>query len=211
MTKTLAGSYTRIEICGGIASGKTTLCKVLAQAGVDSRFENFQLNPFWNQFHTNPKLYAFETEVTFLLQHYSQIKTSITCPSGIAFDYSLIQDEAYARVNLNGYRLATFEAVYQYVTEDLPPPTLIVHLECTPEEELNRVRNRARSEEKAIELTYLAALNKAIACAVDEVRAHIAILKVDSAALDFAHDPETQRRVVSDILSAVGTLGVQGD
>jgi deoxyadenosine/deoxycytidine kinase len=117
---------------------------------------------------------------------------------------SLLQDGAYARVNLNGGRLAAFDAVYTYVTGELPPPVLIIHLQCPPEEELRRIQSRARSEEKPIELAYLDTLNKAIAHAVDEIRAHIPVLKIDSAVLDFAKDPEIQRRVVSDILLAVG-------
>ena len=90
----------RIEICGGIASGKTTLCHLLTKRGLYSKFEDFKKNPFWALFYQNPNLHAFETEVTFLLQHYSQIKTSIPALSMVAFDYSLLQDQAYARVNL---------------------------------------------------------------------------------------------------------------
>jgi deoxyadenosine/deoxycytidine kinase len=195
----------RVEICGGIAAGKTTLCALLAHAGLSSYFECFKKNPFWALFYQNPDLHAFETEVTFLLQHYSQIKTSIAAPLIIAFDYSLLQDEAYAHVNLNGRRLKAFEAVYRYVVEELPPPALIVHLQCPAEEELRRVRSRARREETSIQLAYLDALNRAIAHAVGEVRARIPILQIDSAVLDFANDLETRKRVVADILAGTGS------
>lgn len=195
----------RIEICGGISSGKTTLCKNLNKAVAISKFEDFTKNPFWRVFYQDPTLYAFETEVTFLLQHYSQIKTSVFDPVMVAFDYSLLQDEAYARVNLDGDRLKAFEAVYQYVMNELPLPLLVIHLQCPPEEELRRIQSRARTEEKNIQLAYLDTLNTAIAHAVDKFRARLPILEIDSAALDFAHDPETQSRVVSDILAAMGS------
>jgi deoxyguanosine kinase len=196
--------YSRIEICGGVASGKTTLCHLLSRNGLPSEFERFSDNPFWALFYQDPSSHAFETEVTFILQHYSQIKTSVLVPSTVAFDYSLLQDKAYARVNLDGGRLEAFEAVYGYITEEIPTPVLIIHLQCAPEEELRRIRDRARNEEKTIELPYLDALNRAIARAVDEARASIRILEIDSAALDFAHNHETQSRVVSDILAATG-------
>jgi deoxyguanosine kinase len=192
----------RVEICGGIASGKTTLCMLLAHARVPTYLENFQTNPFWALFYQNPNLHAFETEVTFLLQHYSQIKTSISVPVTVAFDYSLLQDEAYARVNLDGRRLKAFEAVYGYVTEELPPPALIVHLLCPPEEELRRIQDRARNEEKNIQLGYLDALNKAIAHAISKIPPSVQTLEIDSAALDFAYNPQAQSRVVSNILAA---------
>jgi deoxyadenosine/deoxycytidine kinase len=142
--------------------------------------------------------------VTFLLQHYSQIKTSISAQSTVVFDYSLLQDEVYVRVNLNGRRLEAFEAVYQYVIDELPPPVLIVHLQCSAEEELKRIQNRAREEEKAIELSYLDVLNRAIAHAVGAVRERIPILEIDSTLLDFANNADTQARIASDIVSAVG-------
>ena len=104
----------------------------------------------------------------------------------------------------HGRRSEAFEAIYRYVTDELPPPALIVHLRCPPGEELKRIKNRAREEEKAIELPYLDALNRAIARAVDEVRASVRVLEIDSAALDFAHNRRTQSQVVSDILAALG-------
>jgi deoxyguanosine kinase len=122
----------------------------------------------------------------------------------VAFDYSLLQDEAYARVNLNGGRLEAFEAVYRYVTEELPPPVLIIHLECPSEAELRRIQSRARREETSIQLAYLDALNRAIAHAIGEVRARVPVLEIDSAVLDFANNPETKVRVASDILVAAG-------
>lgn len=65
----------RIEICGGIASGKTTLAKLLEENGIGKAiYENFEKNPFWEAFYKNPSKYAFETEIAFTLQHYHEIK-----------------------------------------------------------------------------------------------------------------------------------------
>lgn len=164
-------------------------------------FEKFSENPFWSLFYKDPKLHAFETETTFLLQHYSQIKTSTPASSIIAFDYSLVQDAAYARVNLDGRRLEAFQAVYRYVIYELSAPALIIHLRCPAERELERIRDRARDEEKTIQIAYLDALNRAIAQAVNEVRNHVPILQIDSDVVDFASDPETRKQVVSDILA----------
>ena len=66
----------RIEICGGIASGKTTLANLLARSNIDPILEDFQTNLFWRAFYADPAGTAFETEITFLLQHYHQIKTA---------------------------------------------------------------------------------------------------------------------------------------
>ncbi|HRP37690.1 MAG TPA: deoxynucleoside kinase, partial [Candidatus Dojkabacteria bacterium] len=44
----------RIEICGGIASGKTTLANLLARLDIEPILENFQTNPFWQAFYNDP-------------------------------------------------------------------------------------------------------------------------------------------------------------
>ena len=60
----------RIEICGGIASGKTTLASILKQLDYNVVFERFMDNPFLNEFYTsNGSDNTFETEMVFLLLH----------------------------------------------------------------------------------------------------------------------------------------------
>lgn len=194
----------RIEICGGIASGKTTLCNVLGKYGVQSEFENFKENPFWALFYTNPSLHAFETEVTFLLQHYSQIKMSATNDAVVAVDYSLLQDLAYANVNLSKCARRIFQVVYRHLQRKLAPPKLIVHLRCSTAEELRRIKLRARQEEETVRVLYLDALNGAINRAVARARRHTVVLQIDSDAVDFAHDRGAQEHVVREIFAAAG-------
>ncbi|MQA65490.1 MAG: AAA family ATPase [Alphaproteobacteria bacterium] len=146
----------RIEICGGIASGKTTLARCLDDAGFAAYFENFQSNPFWKLFYENPGRYAFETEITFFLQHYSQFRDAQDANADhVVCDSSLLQDVAYANVNLAGPCLAAFTAVANAAQGLLGPPALVVHLTCSAEEELRRIRARARDEERGIQTSYL--------------------------------------------------------
>ena len=194
----------RIEISGGIASGKTTLCKLLEQYGAISKFEDFKINPFWTLFYQDPNLYAFETEVTFLLQHYSQIKTTPWDRDLVAFDYSLLQDVAYADMNLREGARRAFDAVYRHIQSELAPPRLIVHLQCDAHEELRRIQLRARPEEETISVSYLEALNGAISRAVDRARRRTLVLCIDSAAIDFAANLNVQGQVVADIFAVIG-------
>jgi deoxyadenosine/deoxycytidine kinase len=57
----------RIEIAGGIASGKTTLARLLRKVGLQAIHEQFRKNPFFTAFYEDPGYTAFETEITFLL------------------------------------------------------------------------------------------------------------------------------------------------
>lgn len=166
-------------------------------------FESFHDNPFWSSFYESPHEYAFETEVTFLLQHYSEIKAHAHQPKLLVCDFSLVLDRAYADVNLSGGRLAAFDAVYEQVVRELAVPLLLVHLRCGPNEELARIRSRARIEEAALQLDYLNALNVAVERRVKDMGHEVSVLEIDSEINDFAQDSKTIARVVDLIRKAL--------
>ena len=61
-----------VEVCGGIASGKTTFASLMTRIDLIPIFEDFKKNPFWEAFYCNPGKYIFETEISFILLHYHQ-------------------------------------------------------------------------------------------------------------------------------------------
>jgi deoxyguanosine kinase len=154
-----------------------------------------------NLFYRNRNFYAFETEVTFLLQHYSEIKAATLDFAEIVCDFSFLQDRAYAETNLRESQLEAFRAIYLQVLTEIPQPALIVHLKCSAEEELRRIRRRARPEEVNIHGDYLESLNQAVAAGLVQFRERVPILSIDSVIDNFADDLCTQRRVVTSILA----------
>ena len=98
-----------IEVAGCIASGKTTLVQALSGTFANAIYEDHTINPFWSAFYTNPSLCAFETEITFLLQHYHFLKITAT-QSEVAslLDHSFELDMAYAEIGLHGDRKRIF-------------------------------------------------------------------------------------------------------
>lgn len=193
----------RIEICGGIASGKTTFAALLKPVGLDPVLENFQTNPFWEAFYRDPVAHAFETEVAFLLQHYHQIKTARISEKSFACDFSLFLDKGYANVTLKGSKLKTFLAVHEEVMQEVGRPGLLVHLQCGAATELERIRRRGRPVEEAITLEYLAQLNDAVALQVANVNEKARVLTIDSEQQDFASDQETQQKLINLVYQAL--------
>lgn len=177
-------NISHIEICGNIASGKTTLCQALAKKEYLPIFEDFQSNPFFQDFYEDPATYSFETEVTFLLQHYNLIKKQKT-ESAIVCDYSLLLDMAYADVNLTGNRLKIFFEIVEELQLELGLSTQIIHLICPEEILLKRIIQRSREAEATIPLDYLTSISKAISLRVKEIASKVPILTVDSNAIDF--------------------------
>lgn len=190
----------RIEICGGIASGKTTLTNLLSTDKRQVVVEDFSSNPFWRAFYADPNNTAFETEITFLLQHYHQIKVATNQKKSFACDFSLLLDYAYAHVTLSGSRFNTFESVYSEACSHLPPPSLLVYLQCDPAVELERIRARGREAERSITVDYLSSINSCLASLVSALPASQAVLSIDSVYYDFAHNEQAKAEVIKQVL-----------
>lgn len=183
-------------MCGGIASGKTTLTQLLGRLGVSRVLENFQANPFWKSFYADPVGTAFETEISFLLQHYHEIKAATKRNQAFACDFSLMLDLAYAYVTLSEGKRDVFFTVWEEIRRDVQTPSLLIHLVCEPEVELHRIRGRGRQVEKSITIGYLEAINQALAEVLNTEGKSCKVLVIDSTVVDFANDEGAKESVL---------------
>jgi|ERR1043165_3832114 deoxyadenosine/deoxycytidine kinase len=186
----------RIEICGGIASGKTTLAALLQRSGYNAVFENFTLNPFIEKFYSDPVFYSFETELSFLLQHYSQIKTEARQTKEFICDYSLLLDSSYAKVTLNPVHLKIFHGVHEAIISEIGYPTFVIYLKCASTTQLYRIGQRHRGMESGISIQYLDQLNYALEHRVRQERDVSKTLEIDSERINFAEDSEDRFETV---------------
>lgn len=173
---------TRIEICGGIAAGKTTLAEVLEQNGYTAIYERFDDNPFVKQFYQSGEQDStFETEVVFTLLHYNPIKQKQN-EKMVVSDYSLLQDYCYGIQNLHGTGKKVFENMYDYLLDTLKPADLIIYLKCEVDCLLKRIHARSREMEMSISREYLQGNIDALEKFLKE-KEHV--LTIDSQKYDF--------------------------
>ncbi len=187
----------RIEVCGGIASGKTTFANLMRQIGVETILEDFTINPFWKAFYADPVKYTFETEVSFLLQHYHQIKKSQAKGKIHICDFSFFLDIAYAEIGLKDSQLEAFLTVYNEIKKELLLPKLLVYLKCDAKAELKRIRDRGRSVEKSINIDFLQALNTAVEQQVANSTKNLEVISIDSTSKDFANDEIVKQEIIA--------------
>ena|ERR1700681_2857226 len=195
----------RIEIIGGIASGKTTLARLLENLGICVVYEHFTANPFYKAFYQDPIGNAFEAESTFLLQHFHQVKMAEKVDDRwLVCDFSFVLDLSYADVTLSGSQLHAFSHIHDEVTTALHSPRTLIELRCSPEEQLRRIRERGRQEESNINLEYLDKLSSSIHRHV----AHVAVsagltsvLSINSETLNFAYNPTTRQELAAAFLN----------
>ena len=189
----------RIEVAGCIASGKTTLVKAL-EAHFSVNYEDHKINPFWKAFYTDPSACTFETEVTFLLQHYHFAKLmGARTSEPIVLDHSFELDVAYAEVGLVGRRKEIFRSIYEEIQRELGFVRVLVFVRCGVDEAAKRIRERARPIEKDLSLEFLAKLNRQLEHRIEEMSERVPVLRVNSDLIDFRQKGNWVAEIVASL------------
>ncbi|MGJ5816772.1 deoxynucleoside kinase [Paludibaculum fermentans] len=179
-----------ISIDGCVGSGKTTVAKGLASfRGSSVLLESFELNPFLRMFYEDPSSTAIETEFSFLLLHFHQLKTiAATVPtSEVIADFHLGKDLLYADLNLRDQSARqVFQELYELCSPAVPKPDILIFLTAPTSLILQRIRARQRDFEQEIEPEYYAAVNAAYELNFREYRGKKLQLPMEE--WDFAKD-----------------------
>lgn len=183
----------RVELCGGIASGKTTLASALKARfpAWEAVLEEAFSDGFLADFYRDPPYYAYETETFLLLQHMHQIKRAQRSGAPLVCDFSLEQDGSYAENNLNAEEQRAFQAVYREAVRQTGAPDLILFLECPVECLLERIAGRGRESERSVGRAYLEQTVRRLWNRLKSAPADVAV--IDSCMYDFREAADVDR------------------
>jgi len=155
-----AGRYIAVE--GPIGVGKTALARRLAnEFGVPLVLEQGDDNPFLRRFYEEPRKYAFQAQLFFLLERYRQQQDLGGNEAGGVADYLFARDAIFAAVTLEADELALYNQVYTLLGSRIRKPDLVIYLEARPDVLLRRIRKRDRDFERDISPLYLERLTEA--------------------------------------------------
>lgn len=154
-----------IAVEGVIGAGKTALAERLAER-LRARLvlEEVDENPFLDRFYQDIRAYAFQTQLFFLLSRHKQqqeLRQPELFEETIVSDYLFDKDRVFAGLNLTEHELALYDRVYQLLSREVVRPDLIVYLQARTDVLLNRIKQRGRPYEAAIDPEYLDALANA--------------------------------------------------
>ncbi|MQY77642.1 MAG: AAA family ATPase [Bacteroidetes bacterium] len=157
--------YSSIVVEGVIGVGKTSLCKLLAERiGGMCVLENFESNPFIEDFYRSPRTYAFKTQLYYLISRFKQY-LEMPLPdlfhSPLIVDYMFQKDRIFATVNLDDNELELYNTVWDVLEPKITSPDIVVYLQASTDRLLKRIMKRGRHYEKNISREYLEALNTA--------------------------------------------------
>ena len=193
-----------IAVEGPIGVGKSSLAEILGQE-LSARVildEQAQPNPFLGAFYKDRRRHAMSTQLFFLLQRYAQqgelAQGDLFSRGGVVTDYIFQKDRLFASLNLTDDELRLYDRIYDMLKVRTVRPDLIVYLQARTEVLLERIRKRARPEEKPISADYVRDVAQAYADFFFGYNEG-PLLIVNGSDIDFVNNAEHRRELISVI------------
>jgi deoxyadenosine/deoxycytidine kinase len=155
----------QISISGGIAVGKTTLAKML-----DEKLQNCltiieipEKNPYLSDFYSDMKRWSFHSRIGMLslfaerykkmqaAYHQSEIVVMDRCINEL-ITFAIIQ---HSKGNLSTHEFNTFKEILDAFVLLSPSLDIVIHLSCSPNIALERIKSRGRKFESDVQAEYL--------------------------------------------------------
>ncbi|MCK5017737.1 MAG: deoxynucleoside kinase [Candidatus Peribacteraceae bacterium] len=152
-----------ISFEGCIGAGKTALTNYFThKLRYEKMLEEYQKNPFLSDFYRGTNV-MLETEITFLMIHYSQIKEMIKQNNNIVFgDYSIEKDYVFAKLNLPEDELSIFQEAYDFVIKKIGLPDEVIYIDLSIDILKKRIYQRGRQYEMDTDPNYFIEYNNKI-------------------------------------------------
>jgi deoxyguanosine kinase len=153
-----------VAVEGVIGAGKTTLADMLSQTmGASLILEEFEQNPFLEEFYVDPKRYSFQTQIFFLLSRFRQmqeLRQINIFQQKIVSDYLFDKDRIFATLNLSEKELKLYDGIARLMEKEIPVPDLVIYLQASTQHLMDNIFKRGRSYEKNMDRDYIDALNE---------------------------------------------------
>jgi deoxyadenosine kinase len=123
-------------------------------------------NEYLADFYKDPKKYSFNLQVYLLNVRFKQHQQIIWNGQGGVQDRTIYEDSVFAKMLRDSdlmeerdYRC--YISLFANISNFMKMNTLIVHLDVTPEESLERIKMRSRDIESSVSIEYLRSLHAA--------------------------------------------------
>jgi deoxyguanosine kinase len=195
--------YVTIE--GPIGVGKTTLARMLRDHfQTELLLEVFEENPFLSKFYESRSLYAFQTQMFFLLSRYrqqQQVPISLARRALIS-DYMFAKDWLFAQLNLSGDEWEIYQQIHRALAEQILAPTLIVSLQADTDVLMGRIAQRDRPYERDMDREYIDTLRRAYEQFFSSQQ-EIPVLTIDTNDINFVTNPADFQHIAGRVASVL--------
>ncbi len=153
-----------IAIEGVIGAGKTSLAKKLREKlNAELIMEQFEANPFLENFYSDRKRFAFQTQMFFLINRFKQqqeLNQENLFTDHYVCDYIFDKDRIFAYLNLSGEELKLYESIFPLLSRSLRKPDLVVYLQSGVDRLMYNIKKRSRRVERNLTRNYIEELSE---------------------------------------------------
>lgn len=194
----------RIEICGPLGAGKTTLMSLLAHYGCLAVYEPVEQHPYLAAFYADPPRYALEKCGFFALDYLHSVKSNSGAARSVVMDTGVPVLRAYHDVApLTASDRVVVDTLLDGVATAITPADLYIHLTATTAQLLERIARRGRSIEASVPASYIDQLNSRLDLHLQAIDHRSRLLSLELSALEGLTEPETIYPVIARINMAL--------
>ncbi|MBR7554723.1 deoxynucleoside kinase [Allobacillus sp. GCM10007491] len=152
-----------ITVAGTVGVGKSTLTSALAnELGFKTSFEKVDGNPYLDQFYKDFERWSFHLQVYFLAERFKEQKRIFEYGGGFVQDRSIYEDTGifakmhYDKGTMTPTDYDTYKNLFDamVMTPYFPHPDLLIYLEGSFEDILDRIQARGRKMEQETPVEY---------------------------------------------------------
>ncbi|MFD1738825.1 deoxynucleoside kinase [Bacillus salitolerans] len=152
-----------ITIAGTVGVGKSTMTKALAEGlGFRTSFEKVDTNPYLDQFYKDFQRWSFHLQIYFLAERFKEQKKIFEYGGGFIQDRSIYEDTGifakmhYEKGTMTKVDYETYTSLFEamVMTPYFPHPDLLIYLEGSIDDILDRIKERGRPMEQQTPVEY---------------------------------------------------------
>lgn len=189
-----------IYVDGVVGVGKTTLSKIISEHFNKELYqEPVYENPILDKFYYDKKRYSFSLQVLLLNKRLEMIKEAIRNGGGV-FDRAIYCDKIFADIlhddgDLSKDEYDLYLELSQNMFKYIQPPKLIIYLETTVDNAIEKIKNRGRDFEQIMPRNYWEKLNFHYDRYFEDYEA-CKVLKINVDGKDFKNNREDREEVL---------------
>ena len=196
--------YLAVE--GPIGVGKTSLVKLLGKKlGAKMVLEEYENNPFLEDFYNDPERFAFQTQLFFLLSRYRQqqdLRQVDMFHNLLITDYMFVKDRLFASLNLDDKELSLYDTVANLLERNVLKPDMVIYLQADTQTLMHNISQRGRDFETNMSFEYLDALGQVYAEYFFKYQ-ETPLIIINTNNIDFVHNNADLEEVIKYIREPV--------
>ena len=195
----------RIAIAGNIGAGKTSLTKQLSKSlKYKPYYEDVIANPYLDDFYGHMERWSFNLQIYFLNSRFKQLLDIEKSNEDVIQDRTIYEDAFIFAPNLNAMGLMpqrdyeNYLSLFDTMLNLVKPPDLLVYLQSSIPNLVNKIHKRGREYEKTISIEYLSRLNERYEAWITNYN-NGKLLKIEVDDIDFVENKSDYEQILSQI------------